>query len=715
MSGEGTNGDGGARYGPQEPRPVRHVRAIRPVRPVSQAAEPEQRRASPRQGTSPLKRLEDEEKEQARRTESVRFGFRLSVMGLLVLCLFSVMVFRLWSLQVLHSSSARADVAASTTRDVTVSAPRGLIEARGGQVLVSDKVQAVVTLNRQVAADRPAVVARLAVVLGITVADIKADLDDDQLSPYEPVPVEVGAPATVVVYLAEHASMFPGVSVSNVAEPHYDYGDLAAQTLGYIGDINPSELKEDKGQGYVAGDEIGQAGIEASYERYLRGVEGSKELLVDADGDVVGTKSVKAAKPGDDVVLNLDVGLQEQAQKDLAAQIAYLDSTGEPVDQGAVVVEDPQDGAILAMASLPTYDPSWWVGGISTAHWNDLNEASAHDPLLNRVTAGLYTPGSTFKIATATAALNDAEYLPPYGETLTANTYISDPGYFTIPDCSSGCTFQDDESSGCGSCNIVTAIAMSDDVFFYTLGYWFYEQSKQYGPDPIQKVAAEYGLGQPTGIDLPGGNLTEESQVDSPELRVEQHKSDPSVFPYTYYGPGDAIETAFGQGETVITPLQLADAYSTFANGGTRYAPEVASEIISPDGKLVKKIKPKVMGHVHLPASTRDTMLQGFEEEVTSPIGTGYPPAQLTDYPYSELPIAGKTGTSQINPTNPNLTNALYVAFGPTSDPKYCIAVVIPNGGYGDEAAAPVAFRLFEYLIKHPVGKVTPKVPQGAG
>lgn len=695
------------------PRPPGGPYAPRPVGRSPGLEEEERLRPGARPPASSLKRMEDEEKEQARRRQTVRVRMRLTAMGIVVLALFSVMVLRLWSLQVLNSASAVKSVISLTTRPVTIAAPRGLIEARGGQVVVSDKVEPVVTLSRQVAASDPAVIGRLAVALGMPVSSIKAAIHDQQDSIYEPVPVEVGVSSSVVVYLAEHRSLFPGVTVSDVAERQYPYGDLASQTLGYVGDITASELKYLQKKGYSQGDVIGQSGLEAEYEQYLRGRAGVRELEVDAAGVPVGTKSVTPPRPGDEVVLNMDLGLQQAAQRYLQQQLVTLQSEGHDATSGAVVVENPQDGAVLAMASAPSYDPQWWVGGISEAHYRELTSSSASEPLLNRATEGLYTPGSTFKISTATAALDDREYLPPYGP-FSPYTMIDDPGSFTIPNCSGGCTFTDDESTGCGSCNVVTAIAMSDDVFFYTLGYWFYEEPRLYGTDPIQKVAARYGFGEPTGIDLPDADSAI-GQVDSPQLRQLQHKEAPKAFPYTYYGPGDALETAFGQGETEITPLELADAYSTFANGGTRYAPELASEVISPSGKVVERIKPKVMGHVSLPASTRQAMLQGFEEEVTSPIGTAYPNLAQLNYPYSKLPIAGKTGTSQVSATNSNLTDALYVAFGPVSHPRYCIAVVIPDAGYGTAAAAPVAFKLFEYLIKHPLGPVRATAPAGAG
>jgi penicillin-binding protein 2 len=695
--------------GPAEPaRPRYAPRAVE----RSAGLEEEQRGLVPvRPSASPLKRLDDEAKEQARRAERVRVGLRLTLMGFVVLGLFSMMVLRLWSLQVLHSSSAVNSVIALTTRPVPITPPRGLIEARGGQLLVSNRIEPVVTLSRQVAARDPAVVERLAVTLGLPLSQVYGAINNQQDSIYEPVPVEVGVPSSVIVYLAEHRSMFPGVSVTDVAERQYPLGDTLAQTLGYVGDINAAELKALKHKGYSPGDMIGQSGIEWQYEQYLRGRTGIRNLLVDASGDPVGVKSVTPPRAGDDVVLNIDLGLQRAAEQDLPQQIAAVDSSnsGAHPTTGAVVALDPQNGAVLAMASYPTYNPSWWVGGMSTAHYRQLTSPGSNYPMLNRVIQGLYTPGSTFKLATATAALDDG-LITPY-------TYIRDPGSFTIPNCSGGasCVFNNNESESCGSCDVVTALTMSDDVFFYTLGWWFYSDPSRYGTHPIQTIAADYGLGRPSGIDLPGEDY---GQVDSPQLRVWQHQQAPKAFPNTYYGPGDALNTAFGQGETIITPLELANAYATFANGGTRYAPEVAAEIISPNGKVVRRILPKVMGHVPLPQATHQAILQGLTGATTATGtfgGTATAVLQQYHYPYSKLPIAGKTGTSQVS-SNANVQpDALFVAFGPTYDPKYVIAAVIPNGGYGASAAAPLVIKLFEYLIQHPVGGLTPTVPRGQG
>ncbi len=646
--------------------------------------------------SSPLKRIDDEEREQQRRSQKVHISLRLTVLGVIILGLFSIMIVRLWSLQVLQSSKYKAEAANISTRKVPISPPRGLILARNGSVVVGDKVEAVVTLNRQVAATDQGVVARLAAELGVTVSQINADLNNQQDSIYEPVPVEVGAPESTIVYLAEHKADFPGVAVSFVAERTYPLGDFAAQALGYVADITAGELKQLSKYGYIASDVIGQSGLEAEYERYLHGRPGMETLQVDAYGDPVGTPKINPPVIGNNVVLNLDVGLQDEVQRALSAQLTTLRSQNLPVNSGAAVVMDPQNGAVLAMVSLPTYNPSWWVGGISEAHYKAITSASSSDPLLNRAIQGLYTPGSTFKLATATAALQDG--------LISTSTIISDIGGFTIPGCTgSGCRFVNGDGVYLGPIDVQTAISASDDVFFYTLGYRFWQARQQYGDMPIQKVAAAYGWGVSPGVDLPGAA---QGQVDSPALRSLQHQLAPKAFPYNYYGVGDNINMAFGQGETLITPLQLANAFATFANGGTRYAPQLAAGIVSPTGKLVKRFTPKVLGHISFNPAIYQTILAGFEGAVTSSVGTSY--YTFRGYPYSKLPLAGKTGTATTSNNPLAQPTGLFVAFGPatgsTSAPRYVVAVVIPHAGYGASAAAPVARQIFQYLINHPVG-----------
>ena len=699
-------GDGGPTWpgdvGGQAPRggrspPGRRPMPRRPVPPLSAdelADRPRQRISS-----SPLKRLAGEEKEIQRRSEPVHIGLRLTVMGIVVLGLFSMMLVRLWSLQVLEGKAASSLVNSQSTRTILISPPRGLILSRNGTVLVANKVMPVVTLNRQDAVNDAGLIQRVAVALGITPAQVNADLNDQQDSIYEPVPVAVGVSATTILFLSEHRSEFPGVTVSYVAERTYPQPELGVQMLGNVADIDAAQLKALAKDGYLASDVIGQSGIESQYEKWLRGKSGKQVLQVDAYGDAVGTESETPPTPGDDVVLNIDTGLQAEAQKALSDQLGALRSTVSGATSGAVVVLDPQTGAVLAMVSVPTYNPEWWVGGMSTVHWNELNKPSAKDPLLNRTISGLYQPGSSFKLATATAALQDG-VISPYST-------ISDPGYFDIPQpCSGICRYYNNEYESCGSCDVQTAITISDDVFFYTLGYDFFTESDKSLQEGIQREASLYGFGQPTGVDLPDEYS---GQVDGPQLRIEQHAEDPTAFPNYDYGTGDALETAFGQGETLVTPLQIANAYATFANGGTRYAPQVAAAVVSPTGKVVRVFKPKVLGHVPISLLNYNAMLAGFQGVITDyPSGTAS--GAFRGYPYSQLPLAGKTGTATTS-ANPNAQpTAVFVAFGPATGaqtaPQYCVLAIIPGAGYGASAAAPVVRAIFEYLIRHPVKPV---------
>lgn len=616
-----------------------------------------------------------------------RPALRLKVVGLVVFALFAGMVLRLWYLQVLDSSSFSQVVVSNQVRAVSVSPPRGLIVSRSGSVLAGDRVTEAITLSRVAAVQHPGVVGRLAALIGAPPAQVQALLADPRYSPYRPVPILTNAPLSDLVYIREHAGEFPGVSAVAQSVRTYPQGTTAAHLLGYLGQITQAELAALKGQGYQQGDQIGQSGVEASFQKWLRGTPGTKRLEVDAQGQVVGTLGVTPPVPGDNVVLTLDLGLQKLVDQALPAEIKKLRSQGQVAPSGAAVVLDPNNGHVLAMASYPTYNPSVWVGGISYANYDKLVSATSHKPLLNRVIDGAYTPGSTFKIASATAALQTG--------LMTANTPYYDSGHFTIPGCTGPhCTLHNAGYEALGTITMPLAIAASDDDFFYNIGYQFWVNRAKYGLTPIQNTAAQYSFGQLTGIDLPG-ELP--GQVDSPALRQRQHQLAPKAYPSGGWYVGDNLEMAFGQGETALTPIELATAYATFANGGTRYAPQVAAGIVSASGKTVRVFPPKVMGHVSLPPSIRDPMLQGFIEETTNPLGTGYPP--FLGFPFSKFPIAGKTGTGSVTGKQPN---GLYCGFAPANAPKYVACVVIPQAGYGDASAAPVVRKIWEYLMAHP-------------
>ncbi len=635
--------------------------------------------------------------------EESRPNLRLRVVGAVVLLLFGVLVLRLWSLQVVQGKTYAAAVTRNQVRVVSIPAPRGEVVDRSGTVLVSNMPQEEVLLSQGEATQNPAVIGMVAALIGQTPAQVQASIATaaNQLGPYEPAPVEVGVSDATVQYLQTHQAEYPGVSVETVAQRVYPQGGTTAtHMLGYVGDITASYLAAHPHDGYSQSSQIGVSGLEAQYEPYLRGVSGRQALSVDVHGDVVGTLSTTAPQIGDTLVLNIDTGLQQAVENDLAQQILLdrhtvdtVDNRVPPAPNGAVVVMNPQNGQVLAMASYPGYDLNQFVGGISLANFKALEASGAEN---NNAIEGLYTPGSTFKLVTATAALQAGLIQP--------GTYYDDKGSFKIPGCPApgvtsdkGCVLNDDPGDSPGEYNVSSALTVSSDAFFYNLGDMFWNDRAQYGDTPIQNEATAYGEGTITGIDLPG---EAQGRVDSQATRQKLHAEAPGAFPNVNWYTGDNIEMAFGQGATVLTPIEQAVAYATFANGGTRYAPQVASEVVDPvTGKVVKKLEPQVTGHVDVSPSTFSAILTGLEGVVTH----GTAAQDFVGFP-SSWNLAGKTGTAS-NQANQE-PNSWFVAFGPNPNPTYLVLAVIDQGGYGAQAAAPLVRNVFDYIAANPLGAV---------
>ena len=657
-------------------------------------------------------------------TSSARPGLRLRVAGLVVAALFALLGLRLWALTVLQAPAAAQAVSVNQIRTVPVDPTRGLILDRSGNPLVSNQVVEQITLSRAAALDHPQVIGHLAALIGQTPQQVQATIADPRYSPYKPVPVLTGgtSPAAQnqilsdILYISEHHDDFPGVSSVQTTERTYPQGELpgpaqgdypASQTLGYVSTINAAELKADASKGYQAGDAYGQSGLEYQYETQLRGTPGTQQLEVTPQGQVAGTVRTTPAAAGDNVVTNLDTNLQQVADNALAAQILTLRKTYDKqcnsntgcypaATGGAVIVMSPQTGAVYAMSSYPSYNLSQWVGGLSAAQNAALFGAGNGEPSLNRAIEGQYIPGSTFKLNTATAALDSGLWNP--------SQYFTDNGTYKTPDCqynSTTCVFHNSAGEGgFGTIDISTALTVSSDDFFYNLGYLFFSRAGQFGATPIQDTAAQYSLGQLTGIDLPG---EVQGRVDSQAERVKLHAQAPVAFPHTSWFTGDNIEMAFGQGGTYITPIEQAVAYSTFANGGTRYVPQVAAAIVSPTGTVVTKFAPQVAGHVTLSPGNYQAMLTGFEGVVNkgSPnAGTAYGVPGLASFPGG---LAGKTGTADTEPGKE--PTAWFVGWGPTaSAAQYVVVCVIDQAGFGATASAPVVGQIFSYLATHPIG-----------
>jgi penicillin-binding protein 2 len=614
---------------------------------------------------------------------------RWYVIGGFFLLLFLLLVGRLYVLQIKDHSQSVAQVAQNSLRKVSIPASRGLILDRNGRPLVNNVTTVEIRLSRAEATLDPSIEGTLASLTGLKVGQIASDLANKAYDPYQPAPILANAPSNIVQFIKLHPSEFPGVSVLDVSQRSYPLGgSVGSQVLGYVGPVSE--------------DEAGKTGIEAFYEKYLRGHNGTNTIEVGALGNIIGTVHTTTPQVGDSVVLNIDGGLQKALDGILKSDILHDRTVPDPRSgllpqaiNGAAVVLDVNNGAVLAMSSYPSYNLTSFVNGLTEAQYHHLIAVGAFN---NYAIQGLYTPGSTFKLITATAQLQTG--------ILSPDVLIDDTGSFKVPGCHSnprGCVFHDDETTGNGYVDLPLALTKSSDYYFYNLGYLFWSQQAKYGQTPIQNVAHAYGLDQYTDIDLPD---EVEGRVDSPEVRKELHAEAPKAFPDVSWYTGDNIEMAFGQGTTALTPIALANAYATFANGGTRYAPEVAAGIINAHGQIVVHYGPRVLGHVALPARIRNPILQGLEGVVMSPAGTAYLPFHDNiNFSLTTFPIAGKTGTASnggidIEP------NSWFVGFGPVNHPKYVVLCVIDEGGYGADAAAPVVARTFNYLVAHPIGPV---------
>jgi penicillin-binding protein 2 len=598
---------------------------------------------------------------------------RLGILGVVAISMFATLFVRLAHLQLVDGVDARQAAARNTVRVVTLPAPRGRILDRVGTVLVDNRASNVVAVDPAVdEADRRPLLDRLSTVVGVPRVVLEARLGDRRASPYLPVPVAEEVGDDVMIRLREQADHLPGVVAQRVATRSYPFGTLAAHVLGYVGE-SPDD-----------GRTVGRAGVEQVFDRDLRGVDGELRMEVDADGRPLRVLDRRAPEQGNDVVLTIDAEVQQAAEASLTEGLATARSRpdaddGSPLvaDAGSAVALDPRSGAVLAMASFPTFPLPELANGVSQAEADLLFGEASGAPFVNRAMRG-YAPGSTWKLVTATAALTSG--------LITPDTRLQDRGTFTIPGCVSGCTRQNAGGAAYGSVDVRRALAVSSDVFFYTQGADFWQRRGALGETRLQDVAASLGFGARTGTELPdesGGRLP------TPASRAALHAEDPSAWPEGRWFVGDDVNLAIGQGDLAVTPIQLANAYATFGNGGTRYIPRLALRVQRQDGRVVRTIEPGVAGRVALGEDVRGPVLEGLVGATTDPEGTAT--SAFAGWPSDRYPVAGKTGTAQAKPKQ---DSALFSAVAPVTDPQVAVAVVMEQAGFGADAAAPVARRI---------------------
>ena len=637
---------------------------------------------------------------------------RLTVIGVIVMFLFSALFARLWFLQVASDTNYAAAATSNRTRIVYEPALRGRILDRNGKPIVDNEPVDMVTFDRHkqmTAAERKLVVGRLAGVLGVTAPEIAKRIDDPRASPFAPVPIATGIPPDVRTYLEEREIDFPGVHVERTAVRAYPNGPVAANLIGYVSEINADELKTREKDGYRQGDLIGKDGVEQTFEDVLRGTPRKLKVEVDSQGRVVRTIVDRKAVAGKDVKLTLDVDIQRMAEQSLAQGMDGARGLRDQNEKqrfanyragaGAVVALDPNDGSVVAMASNPTYDPRQFAAGITPEEFQQLNRPESNFPLVNRATQGLYAPGSTFKLFTAIAGLQTGQVDP--------NAGFSDQGCLDIGNeqrCNAGKTPH-------GTVNLPSALTVSSDTYFYNVGRnmwqhyndWLKNKNgdKAIADDEIgkgyaiQDTAKKYGFDRPTGVGLrdeAGGRVPDQLWKE----KFNQNEPDPrQKREGSLWLPGDNVSLAVGQGDLLVTPLQLASGYAAFANGGTLFTPRLASAVLEPGTGLdqpqpvVRDLPPQPVGPTGLTPQNRQIIMDGLIGATTSGDGTAYAAFRGIGGPT----VAGKTGTAQ---STGKQDTSLFVGISPPDQPQYVVMAVIEEGGFGASVAAPVVARVFE-------------------
>jgi penicillin-binding protein 2 len=620
-----------------------------------------------------------------------RASVRIRVLATLVAFMFASLVTRLWFLQVLAAEKYRSEVGNNVVRTLETPAKRGQILDDQGNVLVDNRISLVITVNRDEAGDREEqVIYNLAKLLDVTPKEMAKRVEDVRYYRYQPVPVATDVSWKIVAWIKEHPSDFPGVEYLEQPVRTYPDGSLAAHVLGYLGQVTQEQLKDPAFAGYEPGDIVGQTGVERQYEQWLHGTKGIVKYRVNRFGDNKGQIGELPPKPGDNLVLTLDTGIQQVAEADLKQGIdaahsvvdsgsgKYLSATG-----GAVVVLDPATGAIKALASYPTYNPEVFVNGSSDARTHLVQ--ATRNPLLDRAIQGLYPPGSTYKPFVALSALRR-------GLANTA-TYYPCPGSWAVPEDPLHEHFDNWTPSSLGSLTLGGALVQSCDTIFYPFGfeYWKDWYNTQHDPSPalpLQHDLKAMGFGRPTNVDIP---FEKQGLVPDPIWKANAHHDMPSVYPQGDTYPADFINMSIGQGETLVTPLQIAQAYATLANGGAECWPHVADKIVSPTGSLVRRIRPRC-GH-HLPFSP--SAISYVRNALAGVVTQGTAASAFVGFPFSQVSVAGKTGTAQVFGQQ---DYSWFAAMTQGGGKRYVIVCLVEQGGHGSTTAAPIVRHVIEQI-----------------
>ncbi|NVI89782.1 penicillin-binding protein 2 [Actinomadura sp. BRA 177] len=682
-----------------------------------------------------------------------RTHFRLVVLYVLVAALLLVLVGRMWTLQVLEGEHYQEIAAQNRTRDIVVPAVRGMILDDRGEPLVRNRSALVVSVNRTTLSRQDdggeAVLKRLAGVLGTTYDDIskRIRLCSPTVkrpcwpgSPYQPIPVEDHVDPKRALQIMERQEDFPGVTAQIQAVREYPEPDgaSAAQVLGYLQPVTQEELDKRKGlkvTGYSGVDLVGRAGLEAQYDRALRGEPGYRRVLVDSQGRVTGTAEEQPATSGSNLVTSIDAGVQGAAEKALKHAIDSARKGGKPADAGAAVVMDVRTGRMVAMASYPSYDPTIWTGGISQDKYDALLGKKNGEPLISRVTQGQFAPGSTFKISSVAAAVKDGNSL---------KGIYPCPGSYNV----GNRAFTNAGGTAYGPMTLHTALVKSCDTVFYRFAYleWKHDggmHPKKNPSDPMIKMARQYGFGTKTGIDLPSEssgripdrdwkkNYWEATKVANCKGAKEGYpdvaKTDPARAAYLkavatenctegyVWRPGDAANFSVGQGNVLVTPLQLVRAYAAVANGGKLMTPRLGVAVVRPDGTVVRRID--APPPEKLPVDPK--VLKYIRDALGEVPKKGTAAGAFSGFDFKRVDVGGKTGTAEVYGKQ---DTSWFASFGPVKDPRFAVVAMVSQGGFGASTAAPAVREIWEAMYgtkdRKPIlkdGKLPSELPKMPG
>lgn len=583
---------------------------------------------------------------------------RLHTLLVVCLVLFAVLLGRMVYLQLWRGDYYAKQSDGNRLRQSRILAPRGIIYDSEGKELVNNLPGYAVVLQKQ-SSYKPETLQRLSNLLQMPVAEINAKIKASE-NFYEPIMLKNNLDQQMVTKIEEQRRYMPEVMLSVQPIRNYPYHELAVHALGYVGEVSSYEIEQGLFKNITQGSLVGKAGLEKTYDKYLRGEDGAFMEEVDVAGNVVKHYDSVQPVPGKNLKLTLDYQLQKELEEFTDKHLAYLRNSGiaPGARAAAVIAIDPRNGAVRAMVSRPGYDPNWFVHGISSKNWNSINN-DTNFPMNNKVITGEYPPGSTFKIVTGSAAFE----LKQVG----LNEPIFDGGFHPMVP-----TMGNAGGEVLGWLTFIKALAMSDNVYFYELGY-------RVGIDNIEKYAHIFGFGERTGIDLEGES---KGLVASKKVKRKIWDED--------WRLGDTFNAAIGQGFNLTTPIQLSVMLSIVANGGTKYQPYLVDSIINSDGSLFEKPKRAEGKHIDVSQQTIDYIRMGMsattQEGGTASYFAGLP-----------KPIAGKTGTAE---NSHGRDHGLFVAYGPVDDPELVVVCIVEQGGFGSVAAGPIVYKAFEEFFQ---------------